>query len=89
MPHTYVPTAVTSNVWIIPSNSQIVVSTMPIICPDKATRTVSLQQLFHILRSFPAYSAISRYFHLPQYYEDHSMVMNASLDTANINAINI
>ena len=57
---------------------------MTIICPDKATCTVPLQQPFHILRLSPACSATSNYFHLPLHYEDHSMVMNVSLDTANI-----
>ena len=62
---------------------------MIIICPDKATNTLPLQQPFHILRLFPACSAASKYFHLPPHYEDHSLVMNVSQDTANINAINI
>ena len=91
MPHIYIPIAVTSNLWIIPSNPQILGSTMTIICPDKASRTVPLQQLFHILRLSTECSATSNYFHLPPQYEGHSMVMNVSLDkcTANINAINI
>ena len=87
MPHTYVPIAVTSNLWIIPSISQTQVSTMAVICPDRATSTVYLQQPFHILP--PACHATPNYFHLPPHYEDHSMVMNVSLDTANNNAINI
>ena len=64
MPHTNVPIAVTSNLWIIPSNSQIQGSTMTKICPDKATSTVHLQQPFHILRLSPACSATSNYFHM-------------------------
>ena len=64
-------------------------STMTIICPDKATSTVPLQQLFHILRLSPACSATLNYFHLPPQYEDQYMVMNVSADNANINAINI
>ena len=89
MPHTFVPIAVTSNLWIIPSNPQTLGLTMMIICPDKATSTVPLQQPLHILRLSPACSTTSRYFHLPPHYEDHSMVMNISFNTANINAINI
>ena len=71
------------------SNSETLGSTITIICPDKATSTVPLQQPFHILRLFPACSGTSRYFHLPLHYEDHTIVMNVSLDTANINAVNI
>ena len=69
-----------------PSNTR---TTMAIICPDKATSTVPLQQPFHILRLSPACSATSRYFHLTPHYEDHSMVMNVSLYTAYMNAIYI
>ena len=62
---------------------------MTIIFPDKATKTVHLPKPFHILRSSPTCSVTSNYFHLPLHYEDHSMVMNVFLDTANINDINI
>ena len=43
MPHTFVPIAVTSNLWIIPSNPQTLGLILMIICPDKATSTVPLQ----------------------------------------------
>ena len=85
--HRFVPIAVTSNLWIIPSNLWILGSAMTIICPDKATNTVPLQEPFQILRLSPACSAPSRYFHLPPHYEDHSIITNVSLDTTNINTI--
>ena len=87
----YICIAVTSYLWIgsFPQPPQILGSTMTIICPDKACSTVPLQQPFHILRLSPACSGTSNYFHLPPCYKDHSMVMNVSLDTANINTINI
>ena len=62
---------------------------MTIICPEKTTSTVHLQQPFNMLRLSSACSAISNYFHLASHYEDHSIVMNVSLHTANINTINI
>ena len=86
---TFIPTAVTSNLWIIPSNSQTLGSDIMIICPDKATSTVPLQQTFHTLRYSPACSATSRYFHLLPHYEGHTIIMNVSLDTVNITTINI
>ena len=89
MPCTFIPVAVTSNFRIIPSNPETLGSAVTIICPDKATSTVPLQQPFHILRLSPACSATSGYFHLPPHYEDHTIIMNVSLYTANINAINI
>ena len=64
MHHTCVPIAVCLNLWIIFSNPQTLGSRVTIICPDKATSTVSLQQPFHILRLSPASSATSNYFHL-------------------------
>ena len=64
-------------------------STVTKICPDEATSTEHPQQPFHILRLSPANSSTTRYFHLSLHYEDHSMVMNVSLDTADINAVNI
>ena len=87
-PHSFIPVAVNSNLWIIPSNSKTLGSTVMIICPDKATSTVPLWQSF-LLRLSPSCSATSRYFHLPPCYEDHTMIMNVSLDTTNINAVNI
>ena len=89
MPHTFIPVAVTSNLWILPSNPQTLEMPIMITFPYKATSTVSHQQPFHILRLSPACSAISRYFHLSPHYEDHTIRMNVSLDTVNINAINI
>ena len=59
------------------------------ICPNKATSRVPLQQPYHILRLSPACSATSRYFSLPPHYNYHILMMNVSLDTANIYAINI
>ena len=64
-------------------------STITIICPAKATSTLPLQQTFNILRLSPACSVTSRYFHLPQHYKDHTMMMNISWDTANSNAVYI
>ena len=64
-------------------------STMTIICTDKVTSTVPLQQPIHILRLSSSCSATSNYFHLLPHYKDHYMVMNVSLETANINTINI
>ena len=87
VPHTFVPVAVTSNLWIIPSNPMTLGWTVMIICPDKATSTIPLQEPFQILRSSSACSATSRYFHLSPHYEDHTMIMNVSLDMTNINAI--
>ena len=88
-PCTFVPVAVTSNLWIIPPNPQILGSAITIIFPDTVTSILPLQQTFCILKLSPACSATSRYFHLPLHYEDHTRMINISLDTTNINGINI
>ena len=49
VPPTFVPVAVSSNLWIIPSNPQTLGSKITIICPDTATSTVPLKQPFNIL----------------------------------------
>ena len=67
-PCTFIPVAVTSNLWIIPSNPETLGSAIMIIYPDKATSTVPPQQPFHTLRLSLACSATSRYFHLPPCY---------------------
>ena len=87
--HIFIPIAVTSILWIIPLNPKAMGSLIMIICPDKAAGTVPLQQPFNILKLSPACSAMSRYFYQPPCYEYHSTMINVSLDTANINAINI
>ena len=60
-----------------------------IICPDKATSIVPLQQPFQILRFNHQCCATSRYFQQPPHYADHIIMMNVFLDTSNINVINI
>ena len=89
VPCTFVSIAVISNLWIIPSNAQTLGSAIMKIDHDNVTSIVPLQQPFHILGLSPACSAISRYFHLPLHYQDHTIITNVSLDTANISAINI
>ena len=41
------------------------------------------------IKVIPTCSVTSRYFHLPPHYEDHTLMMNVSLDTTNITVINI
>ena len=78
---TFIPVEVTSHLWIIPSNPETLGSAITIICSDKATSTVPLQQPFTTLKLSPVCSATSRYFHLLPHYEDHTFMINVSLDT--------
>ena len=50
VPHTFITVAVTSNLWVIPSNPETLGSTILIIYPDNNTSIVPFQQPIHILR---------------------------------------
>ena len=43
----------------------------------------------HVLQLQPACSAISQHFHLPPCYESQKITVNISLNTANLNAVNV
>ena len=64
--HTYVCVEVTSSLWINLSNPKTIGSAITIICPDKATSTVPIQQPVHILKLSHACSATSRIFTYPK-----------------------
>ena len=88
-PSAFQPMVITSNLWIFISMPTMQGSAIAMICPDKVMSSSLLQQPLHILRLPPAYSATSRYFHLPPHYEDHTINVYVSLDKANLNTINI
>ena len=50
---------------------------------------MKIQTPIHILWSPPACSATSQHFHLPPHYETHELTINISLNTANLNIMNI
>ena len=60
-----------------------------LICPGEAPRTITPQTPLHILCLQPVYNATSQYFDLPPCYESHEVTLNISLNTANLNVVNI
>ena len=60
-----------------------------LICPEEAPRFIKTQTPIHILWLPPACSTTSQHFHLPPCYETHELTINISLNTANLNVINI
>ena len=84
-----IPTAITPNVWIITSPPIAVASGIMFICPKEAPRSIIPQITTHVLQLPPACSATSQHFHLPSHYETHELTTNLSLNTANLNVINI
>ena len=64
-------------------------SGITLICPGKAPRSIIPQTPIHILQLQPAWSATLQHFYLPPCYESHELTVNISLNTANLNIINI
>ena len=60
-----------------------------LICPDETPRFLKTEIPIHILHLPPACSATSQHFHLSPLYENHQLTINISLNTANLNMINI
>ena len=84
-----IPTSITPNVWVITSPTAAVPSGITLIFPGAAPRSIIPQTPIHILQLQPACSATSQYFHLPPHYETPELTANISLNTANLNVINI
>ena len=84
-----IPLQIAPNAWILTTALSTPVSTITLICPGKATMFIKVKKPVHILRILPVCSAMSSHFHLPQSYQNSNLEVNISLDTANLNMINI
>ena len=84
-----IPTPIAPNIWILISAPTAVLTGITLICPEEAPRFIKTQMPIHILWLPSACSATSQYFHLPPHYEPHELTINISLNTANLNIINI
>ena len=84
-----IPTLIAPNLWILTSVPTLVSTGVTLICPDETPRFIKTQTLTHILCLLLVRSATSQHFHLPSHYETHQLTINISLNTANINVINI
>ena len=84
-----IPTSIALNIWIITSSPAAAPAGIMLICPGAAPKVFKLQTLIHVLRLKPACSATSQHFHLPPRYESHDVSINISLNTANLNVVNI
>ena len=84
-----IPTPKAPNVWILTSALTVVLTGIMIICPEEAPRFIKTQTPIHILCPPPACSATFQHFHLPPCYETHELTINISLNTVNLNMINI
>ena len=84
-----IPTLIAPNVWILTSAPTAVSTGIMLICPKEPPRFIKTQTPIHILWLPPACSATSQDFHLPPHYETHELSINISLNTVNLNVLNI
>ena len=84
-----IPTSIVPNVWIITSPTVAVPSGITLICPGEAPRSVIPWTPLHVLQLQSACSDTSQHFHLPSCYESHEFTVNISLNTGNLNVVNI
>ena len=84
-----IPTSITPNVWIITSPPTAVSSGITLICPEEAPRSIIPLTPICVLWLPPACSITFQYFHLRPCYETHELTVNISLNTSNLNVINI
>ena len=84
-----IPTSIGPNVWIITSSPAAVPARITLICPGEVLRTITPQTPIHILWLQLACSTTSQHFHLPPRYESCDVTIHISLNTANLNIVNI
>ena len=83
------PTQISPDVWILTTPLSTPASTIMLICPEKATVTITMRKPAHILRLPMACSATSPNFYLPSRYQTSNLDVNVSLNMANLHMINI
>ena len=84
-----IQTPIAPNVWRLTSAPTAVSTGITLFCPEEASRFIKTQTPIHILLLPPACSTTSEHFHLPPCYETHQLTINISLNTANLNVINV
>ena len=60
-----------------------------LICPGETTKFITILKPIHILQVPPACSATSPHFHLPPCYDPPALVVNISVDMANLKMVNM
>ena len=83
------PAPIAPNVRILTSAPTAVSMGIMLICPEEAPQFIKTETPIHILWLPPACSTTSQHFHLPPCSETHEPTFNISLNTANLNVINI
>ena len=84
-----IPSQIAPNVWILTSAPSTVMTMITLICPGETTKFITVKKPIHILWLPPACSATSPHIYLPPWSEHSELVVNISLDMANLNMVNI
>ena len=84
-----IPSQIAPNVWILTTPPSAVTTAITLICPGETSESILIKKSIHILQLPPACSPTLPNFHLPPHYENSALVVNISLDMANLNTINI
>ena len=84
-----IPLSINPNEWILSSAPSTVTTTITLICSGEITKFITVQKPIHVLQLPPACSTTSSHFHLPPQYEPPTLAVNISLDTANLNMLNM
>ena len=82
------PTQISPDVWILMTPLSTPASTITLICPKRATETITIRKPVHILRIPMASSATSSSFYLPPTYQTSNLDVSVSLNMRNLHMIN-
>ena len=83
------PTQISPDVWILTTPLSTPASTITLICPERATETITIRKPVHILRIPMACSTTSPNFYLPPRYQTSNLDVNVSLNMANLHMVNV
>ena len=82
------PAQISPDVWILTTPLSTPASAITLICPERATETITRRKPVHILRIPMACSATSSNSHLPPRYQTSNLEVNVSLNMANLHMVN-
>ena len=82
-------TQISPDVWILTAPVSTLASTFVLICPRKATASITIRKPVHILRIPTACSVTLSNFHLPPRYQTSNLDFNVSFNVANLHMVNV
>ena len=83
------PIQISPDFWILTTPLSSPASSIMLICPERASETITIRKPVHIVRIPMACSATSSNFHLPPRYQTSSFDINVSLNMVNLHVVNV